>query len=268
MNFVETIAALKRAGYPDSRVEEKLAQDIVLKAIGESGLRAQITIKGGVVMAALTKDIRRTTLDLDIDFVRYSLSDESIDEMVRRMNCLSGITIRRVGDIVGLKQPDYFGKRIYLSLQDEAGYALQYKLDIGVHANESIAQTDFEFDLSQVGLSSVVLQTNSPEQIFVEKLKSLLRLGTISSRGKDVFDMVYLSNIVDRERLQMLVAESIYKDEKMFERTGVDIVRRLQRIFSDQQFISLLKNRRLNWLQLSPEEATAGLLAFVRERVS
>ena len=40
MNFVETIAALKRAGYPDSCVEEKLAQDIVLKAIGESGLRA------------------------------------------------------------------------------------------------------------------------------------------------------------------------------------------------------------------------------------
>ena len=137
-----------------------------------------------------------------------------------------------------------------------------------MHANESIAQTDFEFDLSQVGLPSVVLQTNSPEQIFVEKLKSLLRLGTISSRGKDVFDMVYLSNIVDRERLQMLVAESIYKDEKMFERTGADIVRRFQRIFSDRQFISLLKNRRFNWLQLSPEEVTTGLLAFVRECVS
>lgn len=132
-NFVETIADLMATGYREFNVEEKLAQDIVLKAIEQSGLKANITVKGGVVMATLTNDIRRTTMDLDIDFIHYSLADESVDEMVRRLDCLEGISITRVGDIVELRQQDYSGKRVHLSIRDAEGYAIQYKLDIGVH---------------------------------------------------------------------------------------------------------------------------------------
>lgn len=51
--FVGTIADLMAAGYREFNVEEKLAQDIVLKAIEQSGLKANITVKGGVVMATL-----------------------------------------------------------------------------------------------------------------------------------------------------------------------------------------------------------------------
>jgi len=59
-SFNETITALLASGYSEANVEEKLAQDIVLKAISQSGLRANITVKGGVVMATMTNDIRRT----------------------------------------------------------------------------------------------------------------------------------------------------------------------------------------------------------------
>ena len=38
-NFVETIADLMATGYREFNVEEKLAQDIVLKAIEQSGLK-------------------------------------------------------------------------------------------------------------------------------------------------------------------------------------------------------------------------------------
>ena len=37
-----------------------------------------ITIKGGVVMYGLSNDKRRATRDLDLDFIKYSLADESI----------------------------------------------------------------------------------------------------------------------------------------------------------------------------------------------
>ncbi len=268
MNFLEAIMALRRAGYPESRVEEKLAQDIVLKAFAEGGLHAQVTIKGGVAMAALTKDIRRATLDLDLDLVHYSLSDDSIDAMVHRMNCLPGIAIRRSGEIISLKQQDYFGKRLHLSLQDEAGYALQCKLDIGVHANDAIEQEDTVFDLSQIGLSQVTLQANSPEQIFAEKLKTLLRLGRISTRGKDIFDMVYLTNILEGEKLQKFVVTTIYQDPGMSEAAVKDILKRLEKIFSDHGFMMLLENPRFNWLELSPREATAKLLAYIRSNLS
>ena len=70
--FVETIAELLASGYTEANVEEKLAQDIMLKALSECGLKAQVTVKGGVVMATLTRDIRRTTMDLGIDLIRHS----------------------------------------------------------------------------------------------------------------------------------------------------------------------------------------------------
>lgn len=263
-SFNETIAELLAAGYSEVNVEEKLAQDIVLKAIAESGLRANITIKGGVVMATLTKDIRRTTMDLDIDLVRYSLGDDAIDEMIRRMNCIDGVVISRVGDIVELKQQDYSGKRVYLALKDREGYAIQYKLDIGVHALNAVVQNDMDFDLSYLESEKANLQANAPEQVFVEKLKSLLRLGAISSRGKDVFDMLYLASVVDEEKLKELIDIYIYADAKMRERSIEDIVRRLQYVFSDSGFMAMLANKRMNWLQVSPSQATAQLITYIK----
>ena len=38
--FVETIAELLASGYTEANVEEKLAQDIMLKALGHCGLKA------------------------------------------------------------------------------------------------------------------------------------------------------------------------------------------------------------------------------------
>ena len=265
--FVETIADLMAAGYREFNVEEKLAQDIVLKAIEQSGLKANITVKGGVVMASLTNDIRRTTMDLDIDFIHYSLADESVDEMVRRLDCLEGISITRVGDIVELRQQDYSGKRVHLSIRDIEGYAIQYKLDIGVHTIAMARQEDMRFDLSHIGVESATLLANRPEQVFVEKLKSLLRLGSISSRGKDVYDMVYLLQLVDVERLKALIDVYVYRDARMIERGAEDIVRRLSRVFADRGFMATLANPRMNWLQMSPHEATKRLLTFVREKI-
>ena len=132
-SFNETIRDLLSVGYSEVNVEEKLAQDIVLKALSKSGLRAKVTVKGGVVMATLTNDIRRTTMDLDIDFIHYPLTDVAIDSLVDKMNCIEGVTIARVGDINELKHQDYSGKRVFLSLTDIDGYSLQYKLDIGIH---------------------------------------------------------------------------------------------------------------------------------------
>lgn len=42
----------------------------------------------------------------DIDFIRYSLGDNSIDLFINKLNCLEGIAITRHGDIEELKQQD------------------------------------------------------------------------------------------------------------------------------------------------------------------
>ena len=49
--------------------------------------------------------------------------------------------------------------------------------------------------------AGVVLLVNPKEQIFVEKLKGLLRLGAISTRYKDVYDLFYLCSRIDKNML-------------------------------------------------------------------
>ena len=260
--FSDMMARLLQLGYTEGNVEEKLAQDLVLAALDKCGYRDRLTIKGGVVMANLSKDVRRATLDLDLDFMHYPLTDETIDALISAMNNVSaGIEIIRVGDIMELKQQDYSGKRVYLSLQDGKGGVLQYKLDIGVHTQPGIGQVNMEFDLA--GSGPAELWANGPEQVFAEKLKSLLRLGTISNRAKDMFDMVYLIDRVDRDKLPEVMRIVIYDDKRMMENDIGDVLTRLSRIFADATYMARLAVRRTNWLAIDPKTATGTLLKFL-----
>ena len=64
---------------------KKVAQDIVLLKIGNSKYNKNITVKGGVVMHNISKDMRRATRDMDIDFIKYSLEDKSIRNVYKRI---------------------------------------------------------------------------------------------------------------------------------------------------------------------------------------
>ena len=65
-------------GYDFLDASAKVCQDIILAKISKSSLNRNITIKGGVVMHNISKDSRRATRDLDLDFIKYSLDDKSI----------------------------------------------------------------------------------------------------------------------------------------------------------------------------------------------
>jgi predicted nucleotidyltransferase component of viral defense system len=81
-NLEELVLSVRNEGYSEINAEAKVCQDIVLKAISKSDLSRNITIKGGVVMRSITGNIRRTTQDMDLDFIKYSLSDESIRKFI------------------------------------------------------------------------------------------------------------------------------------------------------------------------------------------
>ncbi len=65
-------------GYEPLDASAKVCQDILLAKISKSSLNRNITIKGGVVMHNISRDSRRATMDLDFDFIKYSLDDKSI----------------------------------------------------------------------------------------------------------------------------------------------------------------------------------------------
>ena len=203
MNLSKSVEQYIQIGYKKDDAISKVAQDIILLKISKSNFSEYITIKGGVVMHSISRDNRRATRDLDMDFIKYSLEDNSIIRFIEELsNVDDGIKIKIDGEIKELHHQDYDGKRVNIELFDKYGNKLKTKLDIGVHKLLDIKQDEYCFDLSIINKNANLL-INSKEQIFVEKIKSLLKLGFRSTRYKDLFDFYYLisKTELDKEKL-------------------------------------------------------------------
>ena len=262
MNFTVFRDRLVAIGYSDDTAYAKIAHDIVLKAVRDSGFQDNLTVKGGVVMSSLTEVARRATMDMDLDFVHYPLANDAIRRFVSGLKRVAPCRIRVSGKIETLRQQEYKGKRIHLTLVDEEGFSIGTKIDIGVHARTSVGQTVRVFKVV-VDDSEVPLLVNPNEQIFVEKLKSLLRFGSASTRFKDIFDMYYLSRRTKRAAVRKLLKEYIFDDVKMRENAISDIKARLDRIFGNKMFMRNLSRPVNAWLDVPPEEAAASITAFI-----
>lgn len=247
MNLIDLKEFEIANGYGEATAQSKVCQDIILKAISSSSVADNLTIKGGVVMRSKTGNIRRATQDLDIDFIRFSIADDSIDMFINKLNCLDGISIKRYGEMEELRQQDYRGKRVYVEISDVYGNSIVSKLDLGVHTHLDIEQEEYCFDIAfdENGASVLI---NSNEQMFTEKLKSLLRFGSISTRYKDIYDMYYLSANVDYSKLAKCIECFIIGDEKMRDATINDIVNRVKISFSDKNYLHRIESSKARWL--------------------
>lgn len=217
-------------------------------------------------MHSISKDLRRATRDRDLDFIKYSLEDNSIIRFIDELsNVDDGIKIKIDGEIKELHHQDYDGKRVNIELFDKYGNKLKTKLDIGVHKLLDIKQDEYCFDLSIINQNANLL-INSKEQIFVEKIKSLLKLGFRSTRYKDLFDFYYLINKteLDKEKLMNCFNILIFKDETMRENNIKDVVNRLQMTFNSNAYRNHLSNPKNNWLDITVDDAIMSVLKYIK----
>ena len=217
-------------------------------------------------MHSISKDMRRATRDMDLDFIKYSLEDNSIIRFIEELsNVDDGIKIEIDGEIKELHHQDYDGKRVNIELFDKDGNKLKTKLDIGVHKLLDIKQDEYCFDLSIINQNANLL-INSKEQIFVEKIKSLLKLGFRSTRYKDLFDFYYLINKteLDKEKLMNCFNILIFKDETMRENNIKDVVNRLQMTFNSNAYRNHLSNPKNNWLDITVDDAIMSVLKYIK----
>ena len=176
MNLEDIVRNNINVGYELDEARSKAAQDVILNKIAKSKFKKNITIKGGVVMHSISNSIRRATRDLDLDFIKYSLKDESINNFINELNKVNdNIIIKIIGKIEELHHQNYDGKRLNIELTDKNNYVIDTKLDIGIHKLFELEQDEYFFNLNTLE-EGVSLFINSPEQIFTEKLKSLLKL--------------------------------------------------------------------------------------------
>lgn len=264
MNIYEAVNKYVTAGYSEDDAIPKVAQDIVLLKIGNSKYSKNITVKGGVVMHNISKDMRRATRDMDIDFIKYSLEDKSIRNFIKELNNTDdGIKIKITGKIEPLHHQDYDGKRVYIQLTDKNKYSISSKLDIGVHKYFDMKQDEYYFDFNIID-ESVSLLINSKEQIIVEKLKSLLKFGITSTRFKDIFDFYYLINNenLDKDKLIKYIDILIFQDENMREHTVRDISKRLTNILNNSRFQSRINTANNNWLEIPIKDVIDNVLEY------
>jgi len=97
MDFGALRRDLIKQGYSTATANARIAHDIVLAAIRAAGFKENVTVKGGVVMSGLSKTVRRATMDMDLDFLHYSLGDTAIARFVARLNRLPDARSPRLG---------------------------------------------------------------------------------------------------------------------------------------------------------------------------
>ena len=266
MNLNDLINEYMELGYKRIEASSKVCQDIILNKISECDFKNNITIKGGVVMHNISKDVRRATRDLDLDFIKYSLADDAIINFISKLNKVNdGIIITIIGNIEKLHHQDYDGKRLNISLKDNYNNIIDTKLDIGVNKFLELEQEEMCFDLSMLD-NEITLLANSCEQIFSEKLKSLLKFGIRSTRYKDIFDFYYLikNKKLDKEKLIKCFDILIYKDDTMNENNIEDIIKRLDGRFNNVGYRKILGQANNNWLGLSVDEVTDFVIIYFK----
>ncbi len=248
-------------GFLGENAEAKVCQDLILKAISESRLSKNATIKGGVVMRSFSSSARRATLDIDVDFIRYSIENDSLDAFISQLNCLEGVRFERAGEIEELRQQDYRGRRAHIRISDGTGYSIVSKVDFGVHKDLDIKQELYCFEVACYDGKAELL-INSKEQMVAEKVKSLLRFGPRSTRYKDIFDIHYLLPLCDPKALDGCFSKYVFSDSKMRERSYSDVKDRLARTFGDALYSRRLKESGKNWTDAPTEKVFADILAF------
>ncbi len=262
MDLRSEIEKLKLYGYSELNAVARLCQDVVLAAIDKADLSRSVTIKGGVVLRNLSRNARRATQDLDLDFIRFPISDEAIRSFVGQLNCLDGITLSITGGIEELTHQDYKGKRVYLAISDREGTQYNSKLDVGVHRTLDIEQDEFCFDIcfSDEGAS---LLMNSPAQVLVEKLKSQLRFGVGCTRYKDIYDICYLSDFAQAKKVRDLLNAYVYQDESLNIQTLDEILSRINTLQQNKRFRQRLKVSKKNWIDLDDDSVFEKILSFM-----
>lgn len=259
------IESYRKLGHPSFLASFTACQDVLISKIAASPLSKNVTIKGGVLMHSMSGSERRATRDFDFDFLHYPLSEEDIDRFLRAIGAVNdGITIKRVGEIEELSQQDYKGKRVNVIISD-GNRSVTTKLDIGVQADLDVKQEEFFFDVSGAE-ETICLLANSKEQVFGEKLASLLKWGAASTRYEDIHDLYYLGRREDFNRvlLDKYLGKWVYgNDASWLPMTdATEIAEALAEILGDDIFLRGFASSHDKWLDVGDKEATDWLIGY------
>ena len=84
--------------------------------------------------------------------------------------------------------------------------------------------------------------------MFAEKLRSLLKFGSFSTRYKDIFDMYYQCGKINLDKLSQSFRVYIIDDPNMRENTKAEIVNRVREVFASDSFRRKVDESDKRWM--------------------
>ena len=261
MSIQDLVNLYVTKGMALEQAESFACQQIVLNKIAKSPMVDQVLIKGGVLMFNMTHSLRRVTSDIDFDFIRYDISDESINLFIELLNKYDPEFKIKILKLQPLHQEDYNGKRVITLISDKT-YKIRFKLDIGVHTLFGVEQSSACFSFS--GGEDFVLRVNPCEQIFAEKLYSLAKHDVLSTRFKDIFDMYYLisNSLLNKEIVKKCLNHLLENNVHGFN-TISDVYDVIKSVFSNKNYIENIKTTKDKWIDEDYELIFSTILGYI-----
>lgn len=99
--------------------------------------------------------------------------------------------------------------------------------------------------------------------MFSEKLRSLLKFGPTSTRYKDLFDMYYLIDYINHDKLQVCLTKLIFSDEGMHENNMEDVIRRIQLTFRSKPYQKRINSSDKRWIDIDNNTLFDTIIKFL-----
>lgn len=264
----ECVNEYMKEGYTRSYAVSKVCQDIIINRIHNSKYSNQITLKGGVVMFQLTQNIRRATIDIDLDFINMSIATDNIVKIFMDIGNLNNVDEFKLdidrNKIEELSHQDYQGKRLTVTISDKFNKSFNIKLDIGVHKHINILQDALVLDTKIID-NKVSFLVNPKEQIFVEKLIPILKFGPLSTRYRDIFDLYWLITEGNLDKnLILKYMKILILDTNINIKDKQEISSIVNLVLNDKMFIQNLSNTN-NWTGESIKNIVNKIKKYIKE---
>ena len=93
----------------------------------------------------------------------------------------------------------------------------------------------------------------------------MLIFGVNDKRYKDIYDVYYLKDYLNKEKFLQYIKLLIFDDAMMRENTMVDIVRRVENSFKDKHYLKLISTSRQRWFDDEIEVIVKGIVDFLKD---
>jgi len=200
----------KQRGLEARQIQHCYLIEAFLVKLSLSRFKDNFIIKGGYLIGSVVGLGNRTTIDLDVTVKRFSLTLESISEIIKEIIMIPSEESFKF-DLINIneirKKDEYKGFEIKLCAQFEK-VKENVSIDITtgdiIIPGEVIHEFDKVFDERKLNLLTYPIET-----IFAEKVDAILSRGSLSTRPRDYYDVYILFKLDEYKINYTLLTKAI-----------------------------------------------------------